>query len=45
MHEVVEDNVDEVGAYEGINSLAFAFAKLAIELKLTVKWLQTDWVK
>ena len=38
MHEVMEDSMDKVGAYEGINSLALALAKLAIELELAVKW-------
>ena len=32
----MEDSMDKVGAYEGINSLAFALAILAIEL--AVKW-------
>ena len=38
VHEVMEDSMDKVGAYEGINSLALALAKLAIELELAVKW-------
>lgn len=38
VHEVMEDSMDKVGAYEGINSLAFALAILAIELELAVKW-------
>ena len=38
VHEAVEDIMDKVDAYEGINSLAFALAKLAIKLELAMKW-------